>query len=104
LRSNGLVRPRWKVPAIHEGITVALPSIEKRTNAGPDLPLLLGPLGRLPFLYEIAEGLDPFVCCGLLAPEVEEVHAALWIEAHHCMNRKVAAVRGDGIIAAAIDA
>jgi hypothetical protein len=38
---------------------------------------------------QIAEAVDPDVGGRLLAPEVEQKHAARWVQPDHDMNRKV---------------
>ena len=77
---------------------------EERADAGPDLPLLFRPADRPPCEHEIAERLDPFVRGGTPAPEIEQVHAPLGIEADHDMHRVVAAIGGHRVVGAAVDA
>jgi hypothetical protein len=55
-------------------------SDQERDQRQPDLSLLLCPTNWLPLSHEIAERLDPLIRSCLLAPQVQEVHAAFGIE------------------------
>ena len=77
---------------------------EERADAGLDLPALLGPADRLPLQHEVAERLDPLVRRRLLAPQVEQVHAALRVEADHHMHGVVAAAGAHRVIGGAVGA
>src|SRR5262249_58738262 len=76
---------------------------EEGAAPAENLPLLEGPESRPPALHEIAPFLDPFVRGGLLAPQVEHIEVAVWIDANDDVTGVVAAAGRDREIAAAID-
>jgi hypothetical protein len=98
-----LVASRRKRLARNIRSTFKSASLEKRTNAGSDLSLLLGPSEGLPKLDEIAPRIDPFLRACLLPPDVQEVWVAVVVKAKDRMDGVIAAVSRHRIVAAAID-
>ena len=82
LRAARFVAPCRKLLAIHVSLTLTRTLIEEWPNARADLPLLLGPLQRLPFEREITERIDPLVRRGLAPPHVEQIDTLLRIRNH----------------------
>ena len=78
--------------------------VEKRADTEFYLPGLFRPADRLPSQHKVAERLDPFVRRRLLAPQLEQVHAPLRIEADHHVHGVVAAAGSHGVVGGAVGA
>src|SRR5690606_31959371 len=76
---------------------------EEWSNAALDLPRFFSPANGLPLQNQATECIDPNIRRGLPAPEIEQIHAAFWIEPNHHMHGVVATARRDGVVRAAID-
>jgi hypothetical protein len=57
-----------------------------------------GPAERFPFEYEVAETFDPFIACGLFAPDIEEIHPSFRIESYDEVDAIVAPVCRDCVV------
>jgi hypothetical protein len=84
--------------------SLSLALIERRADTSTDLSLLLSPAYWLPLKHKITESFDPFIGRALLAPAVEQIHAAFRVNPNHEMNGVIAAVSCDGRVRTPLDA
>src|SRR3974390_867164 len=98
LRPHRLFMPGRKLFAIYVGFSLARLSLKKWTDAGCDLPLLLGPVQRFPFSPPKAELADQNVSTSLAPPHIQPVATAAGVNANNNMACVVAAIRGNGIV------
>src|SRR5207245_1059884 len=86
----------------HIGVTLATAAVQERTNASPDLPLLLGPAEWLPVQHQIAKRLDPLVSGGLSTPQIEKVEVPLRVKPDNQVDRVVPAIGRNRIVGSAV--